>query len=306
MKKNNKKKILIILCLIVTVLYGSLFIKTFSIYVYNNIREFFLTSKNFYFYSDKLTLDNAQYKAENWSGVEDYTITINMNSMKNNIKRCNSDITYNITATSSDNIACQLSKNSSTIPANTNEDNFKVTLTPITTLRTGDVVWVNVVAKSTAPYEKEIKARFEVKVGNLGMSYNIEDEPNSQFLTFNVINTLNFYTIDEAFGDYEVENKIDIDRYLSLSDENKAKCHSLTVTLTFNPRDVYIDMTSETFLNAISTTTTQIDGATYVNSITFKVDAITSIGVKFYKKNLTQNYTYPNGGNNSIINISYT
>lgn len=279
-------------------------VKTFSRYVYNNIRQFYLKSNNFYFNSDKLQETKAIYNVENWSGVEDYTININMNSMQNNNLSCNSDINYDITYSCSSNIICQLSKSSSTIYADDNIDNFIVTITPQTTLSTGDTVWVEISVQSTYPYEKELSGRFNITIGNLGMSYNIEDEVNKQYLEFNVTNTLNFYTIDEAFSTYNVGDKIDMYDYLELPISDQNKCHSMIITLTFNPTIVSIDMTSEAYLNAISTTTTNIDEHTYVDSITFKLDAISSKTVKFYKENLNLDYTYPTGENTSVIGIS--
>ena len=305
--KNNKKlkKILIILCLLIVLLYSFQAVKTFSIYLYNNVKEFYLKSNNFYFYSDKLKLNKAEYSAKNWSGIEDYIININMNSMENNSVRCNSDIQYNISYSCSENVLCQLSKTSSTIYASDNTDNFIVTVTPKTELQTGDVVWIEVETTSTYPYIKTLSARFEITIGNLGMSYNIEDYKNNQYLEFNVINTLNFYTIDESFDNYIQGSKIDMEEYLELSDENKEKCYSMIVTLSFDSREVLVDMTSEMYLKTISTTTTLIDGYTYINSVTFKVDAISSKCIKFYKVNLENDYTYPNENNEPVINISY-
>ena len=165
-EKNNKnlKKIIIILSLIFIILYSMQAVKTFSIYVYNNVREFYLKSNNFYFYSDKLKLNKAEYSAKNWSGIEDYIININMNSMENNSVRCNSNIEYTISYTCSDNILCQLSKTKSTIYASDNVDNFIVTITPKAELQTGDVVWLEVEATSTYPYVKTISGRFEISI----------------------------------------------------------------------------------------------------------------------------------------------
>lgn len=303
-KKTLRKKMLLILCLILVLLYSLQMVKTFSRYVYNNIKQFYFKSNNFYFNSDKLQESKATYNVENWSGVEDYTININMNSLQNNNVFCNSDINYNITYSCSSNIICQLSKTSSTIYTQNNIDNFIVTITPQTALSTGDTVWVEITATSTYPYEKELSGRFNITIGNLGMSYNIEDEPNKQYLEFNVTNTLNFYTIDEAFATHSVGDKIDMYDYLALANTEKVKCHSMIITLTFDPTVLSIDMTSEAYLHALSTTTTTIDGHLYTDSITFKLDAISSKSVKFYKQNLNFDYTYPNGGNTSIIGIT--
>ena len=51
-------------------------------------------------------------------------------------------------------------------------------------------------------------------------------------------------------------------------------------------------MTNTNYLNAISTNTTNIDGATYINSLTFKIEAISSTKVRFYKNDITK-YSEP-------------
>ena len=91
-----------------------------------------------------------------------------------------------------------------------------------------------------------------------------------------------------------------------MSAENKAKCKSALITLSFNPNDVVLDMTSEYFQNATNYTTTTINGNEYINSVTFNVEAISSAQVKFYKIDASRNYTYPITNNSSIINFSYT
>ena len=72
---------------------------TFSRYVYKKIRSYFLLSQEFYFNSDKLSVDGAHFEASNWSGVDDYVVSVNMNSKHNNIEVSPVDITYNISAT---------------------------------------------------------------------------------------------------------------------------------------------------------------------------------------------------------------
>ena len=105
-EKNYKKKQIIILALI-TLSFLS-FIIIFGRYVTNTINNFFVRSREFYFYSDKLSEDNSVYQVDNWSGVDDYVITINMNSSDNNIEAATYDIGYDISYTCSDNAICQL------------------------------------------------------------------------------------------------------------------------------------------------------------------------------------------------------
>ena len=61
-RKLNKKKIYLILGIILFVITIGL---TYGRYAYNGLKEFYLASKNFYFYSDKLTSNRAIYQIDN-------------------------------------------------------------------------------------------------------------------------------------------------------------------------------------------------------------------------------------------------
>ena len=82
LKYNNKKQILIIIAIL---LCTTSLVVVLGRYVTNSINSFFIRSKEFYFFSDKLTEKNSIFQVENWSGVDNYVITVNMNSRKNNI-----------------------------------------------------------------------------------------------------------------------------------------------------------------------------------------------------------------------------
>ncbi len=302
-KFKLKKSVYVFIAVgLVLIILGS----TYGRYIYLELKEYYLSTKNFYFNSDKLTVDRAIYQVENWSGVDSYNISINLNSYKNNLEVCDSDITYELTYFCSNNVNCHLSKEGGTIFTATNTDNVVATLTPITSLSEGDTAFIEVTAQSTAPYRKTIKARFILNVATVGLSYEIEDKVNRPYLNFNITNTLDYYTIVTPFGSYNAGDKIDISTYSNLSNENKLKCKSALITLTFDPNTVVLDMTSEYYLNATNYTTTTINGNEYINSITFNVEAISSAQVKFYKIDATRNYTYPITNNSSIISFSYT
>ena len=288
---------LIILCLvsIITVL---------ARYVSNSLNNAFLESKEFYFYSDKLTLDGAKYQIDNWSGVEDYNITINMTSMKNNLKKASYDIGYDISYKASDNVICQLSKTEGIISANTNSDYFNLKITPNGKFSNGDNITVEIVAKSTTEYKKELKATFKLVVGQENVTYQIEDEENSPYFELNITNTQSYYLVNEAFDNYSVGDRININDYLNLSDVNKNKCYSAEITLSFDPNKVVIDTTDPNYLKAKSVNYTTINGYRYVNKIVIQVDALSSENVRFYKKDKTQDYTYPIVNSNSIITVN--
>ena len=298
-----KKNQIIIATLIALSLLSFMII--FGRYLTSNVSNFFVRSKEFYFFSDKLSEDNSNYQVDNWSGVDDYTITINMNSRLNNIESATYDIGYDISYTCSDNAICQLSKTQGIIKADTNSDFFNLTITPNTQLKDGDKVVVDVVVNSTAPYKKTLKGRFTFVVGKEELTYQITDKSQDPYMLLSITNTLTYYTIKEAFDSFHVGDRIDIDTYLSLSEDKKAKCYSAEVKIEFNPREVLFDVTNSAYSDATNVTTTNIDGKTYINGFTIKIDAISSREIRFYKADVNKDYTYPNSNNDkSIITVS--
>lgn len=301
--KNNLKKTQILLIMAILICIIS-FIVIFGRYLTNNVNDFFVRSKEFYFYSDKLEEDTAVFQVDNWSGVDDYVITVNMNSRKNNLKVASYDIGYTISYTCSDNAICQLSKTEGIIYSNNNSDYFNLTITPNRQLETGDKVVVEIEAKSTAKYQKTLKGKFTLVVGKEKLSYQITDKPQNPYMELSLTNTLSYYIVNEAFGNYSVNNKIDIDTYLALTEENKAKCSSAIVTITFNPEQVLLDITNESYSKAKNIETTTVNGKTYINKFTILIDAISSTDLRFYKVDVSKDYTYPNGNEPSVLNIT--
>lgn len=301
--RNVRKLKLIIIIFIITVICISL-ISVLARYVTESINNSLMTSREFYFNSDKLRETKEIYQIDNWSGVEDYTITISMNSIDNNLKAVSYDIPYSIRYESSSNVICELSKTEGIIYASTNADTFTLKLTPNAIYSNGDEVWVDIFAKSEGEYKKELQARFVLTVGEENVTYQIDDSKNSLYFELNITNTQSYYTVSEAFGNYAVGQRIDVSEYANLSQENKEKCYSGEITLSFNPREVRMDMTDASYLKAENIQTTNINGYTYISSLTVKVDALSSENIRFYKVDSTKDYTYPIVNNNSIINVS--
>ncbi|MGN1327530.1 MAG: hypothetical protein ACI4VQ_05615 [Clostridia bacterium] len=302
-KKKNYKKQKLIIILILVLCFITL-ASTFGRYVINGINNFFLRTKEFYFYSDKLKDTTAVYQIDNWTGIDPYTITVHMNSTENNLQKASYDISYDISYTCSDNATCQLSKTSGIISADTNSDYFNLIITPNTGLTTGDKVTVSITATSTAQYKKTLKAQFTLVVGKENLSYEIVDSKSNPYLDLNITNTLSYYNVETAFDSYSVGDKIDVDTYLTLSEENKNKCYSALITLEFDPEEVVLDMTNTNYLNATQVTTKNVNGINYINGITFKVEPISSAVVRFYKSDVTKDYTYPIVNPTSIITVT--
>lgn len=297
-----KKVAFLCSCFVILMSFGV----TFGRYAFVEIRDLYFASKNFYFNSDKLDVNLARYQVDNWSGADNYSIKFNMDSYKNNNVFSTSDISYDITYKCSTNVICSIDKTEGVITAADHIDSFTVTITPNAIFEDGDTVWLEVSASSISPYEKTLSGRFVIKIGKIGTSYEIVDEVGSPYFDLNITNTLDYYLVKEAFGDYEVKQRIDISTYLSLSDEEKAKCSSVVVNLNFDPDVVILDMTNEKYLAATDVRSeTLSDGFEYVNGISFKVDALSSVVVRFYKADTTQNYTYPFVSADSIVDVTY-
>ena len=246
------------------------------------------------------------YQIDNWSGVDTYTLTINLNNIKNNLVHAESDIEYEINYTCSNNANCSVSKTQGILYSEKQTDYFNATISPNTALTNKDEVWIEIVAKSTYPYKKTLSARFILKVGIPGISYSIFDEAKRPYFDLSVTNTTDYYLVKEAFGIYSINQRIDYNTYMSLSDNDKAKCALPLITLTFDPQVVILDMTNTAYLNAETYTTIQINNHSYVNSISFRIALESSEAVRFYKANANADYTYPIVNETSIVNFAYT
>ena len=179
-----------------------------------------------------------------------------------------------------------------------------IVVDPIAEFDENDVATVRTYATSTSPYKQTISATYIIGVVKSKFTYNIEDGANEIFCTLNLTNSVAYYKVEEAFGNYRVGDIIDLETYDTLSDANKNKCYSAKITVTFDPRKLYLDMTANAYLNRIgNVTTTNVDGHQYVSSFTFKVGATTSEKIIFYKADRTLNYTYPIVNETSIVDV---
>jgi len=298
--KNNKILLLITLLLLVAI------VSTFGRFIYNEIKKNFFLTQNFYFESDKLRTNSALYLVNNYNGVDSYDILINMNSIKNNKVKATEDISYDISYDCSSNANCSLSKTSGIIYTTSGTDFFILSISPNTTMSDGQYLLGEIIAESTSPYEKTLSATFKLVVGNFGLSFEINDSVNSPYLELKVTNTLDYYKVLEAFGSYTIGDKIDIETYLGLTEINKNKCASAIINLSFDPTEILYDNVSSISNDIISSGVTTIGGYDYIDELSFKIDAISSMIVRFYKIDATNDYTYPIVNPTSIVTVTYT
>ena len=191
-----------------------------------------------------------------------------------------------------------------------NKDYFEIKVKPKKPLADNDYVFIKVSATSVSPYVETLTGEFKISIGNLGMNYQIEDQAYSPYLELRITNTLDYYIVDEAFGAYEQGREITINEYLALSDADKKKCHSMIISLKFDPNVIVMDTTSNLYLLAEDSGDAEYsskDGYNYVTSVKFNIDAEESKVVKFYKINAEKDYTYPFGTEPLVFEeISYT
>lgn len=296
----KKKKTIILLVLLVLILPFGI---TYSKYIVQSIKNYIMEANNFFFNSDKLVQGGITYEINNWGGASNIEIQFELNNHKNNILTSVSDITYTLTPTCDSGLICSLSSNSGVIQRAEKTDSFVYTITPTRAFNDNESVTVGVTASSSSPYEKTLSATFVITVGRRGIDYEIRDSVNSPYLIFSITNALDTYKVITPFGNYNVNDPIPTQTYLSLSAQDKAKCASVVATLSFNPANVILDTTSD-IMKKSTYTTTNVGGVNYISSITFPIDVMTNEEIRFYKINSSMNYTYPGVSNTPIITFT--
>ena len=297
----NRRRLIIILIIIVLILPVGI---TFSRYVTEVVKNYIMEANNFFFNSDKLVAGGTTYGINNWGGVGNIEFQIQLNNHKNNILTSDADIDYTLTTTcDGTSVICTLSANSGTIYRDEKTDNITLTVNPRRPFNDNESITVGVSATSSSPYVKTLSATFVVTVGKGGINYEITDTDGSPYCIFKITNAQDTYKVITAFGDHPAGELLTTSEYLALSASERDNCASALVTLTFDPTDVILDTTSDIMKNANFSTTT-VNGIAYISSITFKVDVMTSMDIRFYKIDTSYNYTYPITNNTPIISFN--
>ena len=350
-RKNNgiRKLLLFAILLFITIFIFLKVIvpgtKTFSRYVYSAVRSFYLSSKEFYFNSDKLSSTTATFESSNWSGVTEYEVPITMSSKKNMSEHSKTDIVYNI------EFDYEIHKaNGGTYPKNSidfylkdsNRQTINLSNPPIertifmssnysdtfyfsvipngsVAFKNKDYILVTITAKATRPYKTELVGEFKLIIGNKDLTYKIEDEPYSPYAELIITNEFDYYVSKAS-----PSNRITIAEYLALSPTERENYYSKKVELTFDPTKVVLDTTSNVYINAISNsdpndlayttvTKTHTENGTqvtttneFINKINFYIDAEESRVIKFYKVDASQDYTYDTDDDYLVVGVTYT
>lgn len=301
---RNHKKISII-ALIVLIIFLSVEI-AFGRYIHNILDQYILETKGFYFNSSILKVNGKGFLINNWDGVNSYTLTIDLNNRKNEERYTKTDISYNIHVDCPDTVICTLNKESGILHPEDVTDSYQITVTPIQNFYENDTVVVETYVESSKPYQKIMSATYTIGIEKSDFSYEIEDAPNEKYLLLRCSNSISYYEVEEAFLDYNVGDQIGLETYSELSEENKKKCFSAIVTVEFNPSIIFLDMTSDQYLNRLPSPYQEqmIQNHPYVSKFSFKVNASSSSEILFYKNDKTMDYTYPIVNDSSIIQVT--
>lgn len=306
-RKNGGYKrlimLLIIIIIIVLMIAKVIFPVTVSLskFVYSAVRTAYLNSKEFYFTSNILAKsENTRFEIKNWSGskgTQTGIATIEMYSRKNTLKKSKVDIEYqlkfdvevykyeNVTDTE---LSCvEKSKNEMTenelknfslgsnfidlqidpilkekdtrTISNDNVDEFTMNITPTKSdFKEGEYVHIKIRADAVSPYTETLYGNLYIYAGKDGITYQVEDSPNSPYL--NVILT---------------------------NDSDKAEAE---LEIDFNPNVIVLDNTAN---NYVELDTTKIGTYEYINKIKVNVAQSDSEFIKFYKKDVKQDYSIP-------------
>lgn len=289
--RTRVRLILLMLLVIILIPVGV----TFSKYISDFIGNYLVKTSNFYFSSDKLGKPTITYNVNNWGGVGTFKIEFELNNHKNNLLVSDSDIEYDIVVSHPDDVSCTFENVSGVIYTTEMTDKYELIVTPLRIFNTNESVRIGITATSSAPYVKALSAVYIITVGRKGISYEINDAVNQPYLNLSITNARDNYKVFDPWGDYELNHEFTIDEYKALTPAEQAKCYSARITLTFDPTDVVIDTTNNLLNNSTYTTTT-INGVAYISSITFDVDAMSSNVIRFYKVDVSENYTYTGTG----------
>ena len=302
-KKLSYKKIIVLVLIILLVTIGS---PTLAKFVKEEFHSYYLNSKHFYFTSNRLKKNNPTYLVNNWSGVGAFNISFDLLSVKNSLVYTDYDIPYTVTYNCPQDVTCSLDKSSGTIyrTSNTHSDTVTLSVTPSRSYGEGERLQIGLTASSTSPYVETIRATFEYVVGKQGITYEIEDEANRPYMVFKITNAINYCKVITAFGNYQVNQLLDNTIYRQLSDADKVKCIGENVVLNFNPNVIILDTTAN-IVNTATLGNTTIGGISYVSMLDFYIEPVSTMAIKFYKKNVANNYTYPSGNNSSIITVTF-
>ena len=143
-------------------------------------------------------------------------------------------------------------------------------VTPKSQIKKDETVTVKIKASTQEPYKKEISCEITLRIKQVAVnSYTIKDVANRNYAVLQLTN---------------------------------AQSSGMPVTLEFDPSVIRIDLSDEAYINRVEGSETTASCG-YVKKFTFSMDKEASRNIKFYKVDMSKNYTYPSGDATSVITV---
>jgi hypothetical protein len=292
-KKRIEIKLVNILAIFMVIIILSRVLPSFGRYIYRTAKDKYLSSKEFYFTSNLMQSVEKKYEYVNWGGDGIYSINVKLYSYKNELLKMKSDLGYNLKCevidededdsvnkvdcgiNSVSNIGSTKSTSGTIYLANNNEEDVNVYIIPKENveINKGDIINIRLTASTEYPYATTISAVVSLEIKDVQMEYNISDQANQLYATL------------------EIKNTQTADRY---------------VTLNFDASKIRIDMNNQLVLDGEIKESQKIDGVEYADEVTIEMSGESTAKIKFYKVDKSENYTYPNGDKESVINVNFS
>jgi len=216
---NNKylKKQIILISVIVIYMLSLSFIA--ARYVLKRVNNYLASSKEFYFYSDKLKENEENKYIITWSGTETLSIPINVYTKMNSLKKAEYSIAYEINIEDvPEGIECvsKGAKSEGVIGTDDNEDSFTLEINSNRTMNIGDTFEVKVSVTTTdvieegktiESYTKTLSRTFKIQiVDSSDIKCKIEDKQGRAYLNF-IANNETTLIIDDKELIFDNTNK---------------------------------------------------------------------------------------------------
>ena len=282
MKFKNKKILLLIPIVLFIVL--TIITTSYSKYVHNSIRSYYLKSKGFYFASENLSPTTKKNSNLSWDGT-DITFTIKNNISDTEITSF--DIPYRVTCEviGNNNQTCNLyntgtntytgTLSASSRCVNTKEDGVDVTALNKANCEIGGYTW------------RQEKTQKE-------LYFNIESQNAITDVNVRIsVESLNKYR-QTLVGTYKLHKKTVLNNEIITNYENYANYDKLIITNTTNSKkclSMSFDSTKLRLDNSVTLKSYDTDSNNYINELEIEINSEERKELYFYKLDLNTNYT---------------
>ena len=282
MKLKNKKVLLLIPVVIFVIL--TIITTSYSKYIHNSVRSYYLKSKGFYFSSENLSPTTKKNSNLPWDGTNvSFTIKNNLSDDK----VTSFDIPYKVTCEviGNNNYTCNL--------YNTETNTYTGTLSGSSRCVNNTNDGVNVTSLNKTNCELEGYTWYREK-SQKELYFNIESQtPVTDVEVKITVESLNKYK-QKLIGTYKLHKKNTASDEVITNYENYVNYNKLTITNTSNSKKcISMSFDSEKLRldNNLTLKSYDVDSNNYINSLEIEVNSNSLKELYFYKVDLNTNYT---------------